>query len=198
MDSDIIAEMRWTMADNPVTNAEYAAFVAAGGDPDWPGPCGGADSRSAVRVDYPHAVAYCEWRSGVDGAECRLPTDGEWQAWAEGLPDGDPRRSVRPGDVWEWTSSVLSGRPDTPDARRVVRGGSWSYDYLVARAAYRDWNYPDNRLNLVGFRVVRAAPVGTLTSGDPGSESDVPALLARIATLEATIRHLQARLGDAP
>lgn len=22
--------------DHPVTNAEYAAFVAAGGDPDWP------------------------------------------------------------------------------------------------------------------------------------------------------------------
>lgn len=197
MGSDIIAEMRWTMADNPVTNAEYAAFVAAGGDPDWPGPCGGADSRSAVRVDYPHAVAYCEWRSGVDGAECRLPTDGEWQAWAEGLPDGDPRRVVVDDDVWEWTSSAWGGEPDTPAVRRVVRGGAWYLVSHYARAAYRDGFNPDDRRDHVGFRVVRAAPV-SLTSGDPGSGSDVPALLARIAALEATIRHLQARLGDAP
>lgn len=185
MDSDTIAEMRWTMADNPVTNAEYAAFVAAGGDPDWPGPCG-ADDVAAVRVDYPHAVAYCEWRSGVDGAECRLPTDAEWQAWADSLAADDPRRVVADDDVWEWTSSAWDGAPDTPAARRVVRGGSWGFDYLSARAACRSWDDPDDRHDYVGFRVVRAAPV-SLTSGDPGSESDVPALLARIATLEVAL-----------
>ncbi len=165
MDSDTIAEMRWTMADNPVTNAEYAAFVAAGGDPDWPGPCGGAADVAAVRVDYHHAVVYCEWRTGVDGTECRLPTDGEWQAWADSLADDDPRRVVADGDVWEWTSSAWGGEPDTPAARRVVRGGSWYFDFRRARAAYRDWYSPGSRSGRVGFRVVRAAPGASHTQG---------------------------------
>ena len=172
MDSDIIAEMRWTMADHPVTNAEYAAFVAAGGDPDWPGPCGTDQASAAAWVDYDHAVAYCNWRTAA-GEPCRLPTDAEWQAWVDGLPTDDPRRLVDGRSVWEWTATVWGD--DCPDARRVVRGGSWDDDYRHARAACRYGLNPGYRLDLVGFRVVRAAPV-SLTSGDPGSGSDVPAL----------------------
>ena len=43
---------------------------------------------------------------------------------------------------------------------RVVRGGSWSDHRDYARCAYRDWLRPDNRGDLLGFRVVlRSAPV---------------------------------------
>ncbi|MCP5426445.1 MAG: SUMF1/EgtB/PvdO family nonheme iron enzyme [Gammaproteobacteria bacterium] len=42
-------------------------------------------------------------------------------------------------------------------ARRVVRGGSWNNNRTNARAAYRNFNAPDNRNNNIGFRVVCAS-----------------------------------------
>ncbi len=41
--------------------------------------------------------------------------------------------------------------------RRVVRGGSWNNNRDNARAAYRNWNHPDNRNNNIGFRVLRSS-----------------------------------------
>ena len=37
---------------------------------------------------------------------------------------------------------------------RAVRGGSWHYDQDIARASFRDFNSPDIRSSLVGFRVI--------------------------------------------
>lgn len=37
-------------------------------------------------------------------------------------------------------------------ANRVVRGGSWNSNARNVRAAYRNWNSPDNRNNNLGFR----------------------------------------------
>ena len=136
------------LADHPVTNAEYAAFVAAGGDPDWE-PFWPEHDAPAVRVSYHDARTYCAW-AGV-----RLPTDAEWQTWMDALPPDDPRRLVDDRSVWEWTASAWGGEPDTPAARRVVRGGSWHNACLNARAAYRFGHYPDYRNLNVGFRVVR-------------------------------------------
>jgi formylglycine-generating enzyme required for sulfatase activity len=40
-----------------------------------------------------------------------------------------------------------------------LRGGSFNYDALGARSAYRDYYFPDYRLNaLHGFRVARTYP----------------------------------------
>jgi formylglycine-generating enzyme required for sulfatase activity len=36
---------------------------------------------------------------------------------------------------------------------RVVRGGSWFYHQLYARAVYRSWDVPVYRNSLIGFRV---------------------------------------------
>jgi formylglycine-generating enzyme required for sulfatase activity len=65
------------------------------------------------------------------------------------------------GNVWEWCLNEhdlpqrtgLSGT-----ARRVVRGGSWGIVQDDARASFRLDLAPDNRLNLVGLRVVRSSP----------------------------------------
>ena len=54
------------------------------------------------------------------------------------------------GNVWEWTNSWW----DESGSRRVIRGGSWSYDAEFCRSARRLWNTPDHRRNYVGFRLV--------------------------------------------
>jgi formylglycine-generating enzyme required for sulfatase activity len=72
------------------------------------------------------------------------------------------------GNTWDWTSSLYTpypydaadGRevPSPPGARRVVRGGSWGLDLVLARASRRFDSAPDNRVNDLGLRVVRSSP----------------------------------------
>ena len=72
------------------------------------------------------------------------------------------------GNVWDWTGSLYRPYPyvaedgwEDPagDARRVVRGGSWSGSRAGARAAYRAFGAPDYRSNDLGFRLVGASPI---------------------------------------
>ena len=72
------------------------------------------------------------------------------------------------GNVWEWTTSqyrpypydVVDGREGLDDAaaRRVLRGGSWSFDASSARAADRNYDVPGYRYYAIGFRVVVRRP----------------------------------------
>ena len=69
------------------------------------------------------------------------------------------------GNVWEWCRDAwvenayryrFDGILDpvsTTGTGRVRRGGSWSYHASHCRAAYRDWNRPDDRGWIFGFRV---------------------------------------------
>jgi len=72
------------------------------------------------------------------------------------------------GDVWEWTSSELTGYPGfTPfpyreysevffgSGYRVLRGGSWATRPRVATATFRNWDYPQRRQIFSGFRIAR-------------------------------------------
>ena len=68
------------------------------------------------------------------------------------------------GNVWEWCLDSWHGTykgapPDgsawTTDggANRLLRGGSWVIDPAACRSAYRGDFHPDNRFDLIGFRV---------------------------------------------
>jgi gamma-glutamyl hercynylcysteine S-oxide synthase len=70
------------------------------------------------------------------------------------------------GDVWEWTSSAFTGYPGFTafpyaeysevffgDEHRVLRGGSWATDPLVARVTFRNWDYPRRRQLFSGVRL---------------------------------------------
>lgn len=74
------------------------------------------------------------------------------------------------GDVWEWTSSAFDGYPGFApfpyaeysevffgDEHRVLRGGSWATDPLVARTTFRNWDYPQRRQLFSGLRLATEA-----------------------------------------
>jgi gamma-glutamyl hercynylcysteine S-oxide synthase len=74
------------------------------------------------------------------------------------------------GDVWEWTSSAFTGYPGFTafpyaeyseaffgDEHRVLRGGSWATDPLVARVTFRNWDYPQRRQLFSGVRLAAEA-----------------------------------------
>ena len=66
------------------------------------------------------------------------------------------------GNVWEWCLNKYDSPKDVApggDARRVVRGGSWDYYRVIARASYRDHSRPDLRDFVVGFRLVCVSPI---------------------------------------
>jgi formylglycine-generating enzyme required for sulfatase activity len=72
------------------------------------------------------------------------------------------------GNVWEWVEDCYRinyrGAPKNGSARqqsyqketaRVLRGGSWNFDAIDARAASRNRGEPTSRNSNIGFRVAR-------------------------------------------
>jgi formylglycine-generating enzyme required for sulfatase activity len=99
------------------------------------------------------------WRMNADAAHLRrISPVGVFPA--ADSPDG---LTDLAGNVWEWTLSEYTPAPDAvalareaPEGTvaRAVRGGSWYDDPGLCRAAFRYWDHPDDRLDLLGFRVV--------------------------------------------
>ena len=115
----------------------------------------------------------------------RYPWGQEWMGFEASLdhrrfspaPVGSYAGGVSPvgcvqmgGDVWEWTSSHFQPYPGFlafpypecsevffGDAYRVLRGGSWATDGLVARTSFRSWDLPGRRQMFAGFRCARDA-----------------------------------------
>ena len=175
---DVVDVDAFELARTPVTNAQYAGFVAEGGagrPPHWPAP----DDHPVTFVDWYDATAFCGWAGG------RLPTEAEWEKAARGtdarrFPWGDEEdrsraavgsglkhgttwpvdahpRGASPyglqdmaGNVWEWTAT------ETGDGERVLRGGSYASPGLAwARCAMRSWSRAERRQAHIGFRVAR-------------------------------------------
>jgi formylglycine-generating enzyme required for sulfatase activity len=96
-----VAEFR--IARVPITNAQYALFVAdvgAGPAPaHWRGhqPPPGQENHPVVNVSWYDARKYCEWLSEKVRRAVRLPTEAEWEKAARGDID---RREYPWGDEW--------------------------------------------------------------------------------------------------
>ena len=152
----------------PVTNAEYAAFVDAGGEPPqfWNRTRDGGWTRTRFgdieELPPDEPVQHVSWHQAEAFARYagkRLPTEQEWEAAdAVGALAGV-------GAVWEWTSSDFHGYPGFrafPYAEyseaffgsedKVLRGASWATAPVVARRTFRNWDYPIRRQIFAGFR----------------------------------------------
>jgi iron(II)-dependent oxidoreductase len=109
-------------------------------------------------ISFYEAEAFAAW------AGKRLPDEAEWEKAAQGAA------SDMLGEVWEWTSSAFTGYPGFTafpyaeysevffgDEYRVLRGGSWATDPLVARITFRNWDYPQRRQLFSGIRLAADA-----------------------------------------
>jgi formylglycine-generating enzyme required for sulfatase activity len=181
-------EQGFFVARTPVTNTEYARFVAVTGHraPSyWKGlvPPDRLRDHPVVYVSWHDAVAYAQW-AGV-----RLLTEQEWEKAARGIdgrlyPWGDEfdlaRCNTRESGIGTTTPvGRYSPDGDSPcrcadmagnvwgwtasewkpgSSNRVLRGGAFLDLRRYVRCAYRDRYDPYARWNYGGFRVVLVAP----------------------------------------
>ena len=156
-----------------VTNAEYAAFVDADGyrDRDLWSEKGWAwreqeGAEPPVRSEAPRApiqhVSFHEAEAFSRWAGKRLPTETEWEKAVKTVGNELEHAS---GAVWQWTASSFDGypgfrafpyaeysQPFFGESYKVLRGGSWFTDPLVARATFRNWDLPQRRQIFSGIR----------------------------------------------
>lgn len=152
------------IAKTPITNARYAAFVAASGyrttaekegwgwvwtgswerveGADWRHPRGprsnirGKGDHPVVQISWYDALAFCEWLSQKTGKPYRLPSEAEWEKAARGT-DG---RIYPWGDQWDASrcNAWEGGKRDTTPVGAYPRGAS---PYGVLDMAGNVWEW---------------------------------------------------------
>lgn len=113
----------YEIAQNPVTNAEYSAFVWDTGHPlprQWHSVTyvKGREQHPVISVSKDDAEAYCKWLSERLNSSYRLPTEAEWEKAARSAD----------GRVYPWGSLFDPWRCNTAESmkRDTTPVGSYS------------------------------------------------------------------------
>ena len=195
-----------SLASRKVTNGEWAEFIADGGYStatlwlsegwDWvqreeiqaplywhgdgtaftlAGQREIDRSASVAHISYYEADAFARW------AGARLPTEAEWESFAESADpllgnQLDRAEAVLPkpgggifGDAWEWTASAFLAFPGFSPAKGavgeyngkfmsgqfVLKGASCATPRGHSRASYRNFFPPSARWQFTGLRLAR-------------------------------------------
>jgi len=169
----------------PVTNAQYAPFVAAGrasAPPWWSDPDFRDPEQPVVGVTWDEAADFCAWVGEAGASPCRLPTGAEWERAASGglrEPATAWGDAVPPGEIPEGPLSgpwrVGRGSPNgfglfdmgtivhewclawSREGRRESRGGSWRHAVRWSRPSAASSLPPTYRYADYGFRVLAEA-----------------------------------------
>jgi formylglycine-generating enzyme required for sulfatase activity len=142
------------MGRTPVTNMEYAWFLAGGRAPEppwWQDPAFWDPEQPVVGVTWFEAMAYCYWLGETLGGRWRLPTEAEWEraarggllaastAWGREVPAGEvPEEPFGPWPVGRGTANGYG----LLDVGTVVH--EWCLDWYAPNA-YRTTRRYDPR-----------------------------------------------------
>jgi formylglycine-generating enzyme len=108
----------FAVARLPVTNAQYARFLAeTGHEPPrfWADARFNAPAQPVVAVSWYDAVAYCDWLSACLGRRCRLPTEAEWERAARGGREGETFPWGEDPAGWAADPAVATVRQQQPN-----------------------------------------------------------------------------------
>ncbi len=122
----------------PVTNREYAPFLAAAeapAPPWWSDPAFASPGQPVVGVTWDDASAYGEWLSRAAGGRWRLPAESEWEhamSGGETSPATAWGSAIPPGEIPEGTLSAPweAGR-GTPNAFGVLDPGTVVHEWCL-------------------------------------------------------------------
>jgi iron(II)-dependent oxidoreductase len=186
-DRKVVAPLKWSMHGDgwrrsrfgheeplpPSEPVQHVSWHEADAFARWAG------KRLPTETEWERAAGWDE-RAG----KSRYPWGDEWTGYEANLdrvryspaPAGSYAGGASPcgclqmaGDVWEWTSSFFHPYPGFvafPSAdseaifgeeRRVLRGGSWATDAVVARTSFRRAEHPHGRALFAGFRCAHDA-----------------------------------------
>jgi formylglycine-generating enzyme required for sulfatase activity len=166
----------------PVTNREYAGFLASGrgeAPPWWTDPDFSAPDQPVVGITWDDAAQFCAWLSETAGGRWRLPSGAEWEhaacgglvlprtAWGDAVPEGEIPAGPLSGP-WSAGRGTPNGHGlcdmgtivhewclewERP-GRRASRGGSWRHAVRWSPPAARTSLPPDFRYADYGFRAL--------------------------------------------
>jgi formylglycine-generating enzyme required for sulfatase activity len=148
-----VALEEYQIARLPITNAQYAIFVAEakiGAPEHWRGgqPPKGKEDHPVVSVSWREAQAYCRWLAEKIGRAVRLPTEAEWEKAARGDRDG---RRYPWGDPWSelMCNSGQLGLGDTSPVGLFLSGAS---PYGVLDMAGNVWEWCQSKYKPYPYR----------------------------------------------
>jgi formylglycine-generating enzyme required for sulfatase activity len=151
----------------PVTNSQYACFVAATGrrpPQHWGGtiPPDGLRTHPVVAVSWGDAAAFCAWLGEQDNATIRLPTEAEWEKAARGT---DGREYPWKGPFDKTLCNMVDTGIGGTSPVGIFPAGESPYD--VAEMAGNVWEWVNDRYDSDYYRVSPASnPQGPATGAN--------------------------------